>query len=61
MAGDVKGVPIPATQKVIPGGRLDLVIETDDTRVVIESKLASGYHDDQLGALHSVAGRSASR
>lgn len=46
---DAKGLPIPATQKVIPAGRLDLVVETDDTRVVIESKLASGYHDDQLG------------
>lgn len=46
---DPEGPPIPVTQKVIPGGRLDLVLEADDTRVVIESKLASSYHSDQLG------------
>jgi hypothetical protein len=46
---DPQGMPVPVTQKVIPTGRLDLVLETDDTRVVIESKLESSYHDDQLG------------
>ncbi len=47
--GDPKGPPIAVTQKVISGGRLDLVLEADDIRVVIESKLASSYHNDQLG------------
>jgi PD-(D/E)XK nuclease superfamily len=46
---DAIGLPIPATQNVITAGRLDLVIETENKRVVIQSKLASIYHDSQLG------------
>lgn len=45
---DPSAGPCPETQKVIQGGRLDLLLETPDARVVVESKLGSAYAPDQL-------------
>jgi hypothetical protein len=40
--------PKVSTQYVIPGGRLDAILELEELVVVIESKLSSEYGPDQL-------------
>jgi len=38
------------TQYVIPGRRLDALLEGDGFRLAVESKLGSDYQDDQIGS-----------
>lgn len=52
---ELAGIPAPdpeaiavRTQQRIPDGRLDGLLENDETTLILESKLPSTYQDDQL-------------